>query len=86
MPVPRSGWRKTSPAGTRPRTSSATVALNPKGRLTRSYTNADKETQSRTLASSEGWNWNRGSSIQRFEPRIAVPTSSTNAIEPTINV
>ncbi len=37
-----------------------------------------------SLPSSEGWNWKPGSVIQRVEPRIVVPSTSTTATSPSV--
>jgi hypothetical protein len=47
--------------------------------------NADTASTSRTLPSSDGWKRKNGSSIQRFEPRVALASAKTSRMVLTIS-
>ena len=79
-PVPRSGCRKTSAAGTSPSSSRRAVRWPP-SRASRGRSRSRRARAiSSSFPSSEGWKVKKGSSIQRRDPRAAVPSTSTRTI------
>ena len=77
MPEPRSGWAITNIAGTSAAIITRTVVSRSRSDRERSTTNADSETISSTLPSSEAWKEKKAKLIARVEPRAACPSAST---------
>ena len=60
------------------------VVSRSRSRRTRSTTNADSASTSRSLPSSDGWNESRNRSNERRDPRAVVPAAMTSRISPII--
>ena len=70
----------TIPAGSSASSMMRLVVSRAESFLDRSTMNAAKAMISSTLPNSDGWKVKKGSSIQRRDPRVAPPTTSTSRI------
>ena len=79
-----SGWMKTSMIGTARARSRPSGVRSSSIRFERSARNAARKSASSTFPNSEGWKRKKPTSIQRREPRVAAPATSTNSISPIV--
>ena len=78
-----SGWTKTSKIGPAASAIAASGTRNSFRRFGRGRRRkAARKSASSTLPNSEGWKVKKPMSIQRREPRVAAPATSTSAITP----
>ena len=77
-----SGWTKTSKIGPAASAIAASGTRNSFRRFARSARKAARKSVSSTFPNSDGWKLKKPMSIQRREPRVAAPATSTSAITP----
>ena len=84
MPDPRSGWITTSIAGRIASNRMRLVVSRSLRRRILSTTKADNATTRSTLPSSDDCSLKNGRSIQRLDPRVAVPSTNVSRISPMV--